>query len=59
MSDNLLVINILVIIFYLLVEKLKIDEDIKKWILCPLRIIFVILAVVDLLALFGVLLPFI
>ena len=30
MSDNLLVINILVIIFYLLVEKLRIDEDIKK-----------------------------
>jgi len=56
--ENLLAFNIIVIIFYLLVEKLKINDEIKKYTLYPLRAILVVLIIVDLLTLFGVLSPF-
>ena len=59
MSENLLIINILVIIFYVLIDKLKIDEELKKYALYPLRIILLILAIIDLLVLFKILAPFI
>lgn len=59
MSDNLFAINIIIIIFYLLVDKLKIDKDIKKYVLIPLRIALLTLGIVDLLVLLKVLTPFI
>lgn len=59
MSENLLTINIIIIIFYLLVEKIKIDDNLKKYTLYPLRVALGLLAIVDLLILLKILSPFI
>jgi len=59
MSENLLTLNIIIIIFYLLVEKLRVDEDLKKYALYPLRVALGLLVIVDLLVLLDVLSPFI
>lgn len=59
MSENLLTINIIIIIFYLLAEQIKMDADLKKYVLYPLRVALLILAIVDILVLFKELSPFI
>ena len=57
MSETLLTINILVIIFYLFAEKIKFSPEYKDYILYPLRIALGLLALIDLVALFVNLSP--
>lgn len=58
MSETLLTINILIIIFYLFAEKIKFSSEYKNYVLYPLRIALGLLALIDLIVLIVNLSPY-